>query len=553
MSKTSGSSGGEIAKCRVLVLGLDGATFRIIEPMVGRGRLPNLARLMSEGACGVLESTLPPVTIPAWPSMMTGKNPGKLGYFDFLRREGYGVEPNGYCFEGHAPLWQILNRYGVKTGVMNLPGTYPPDEVDGFMVSGMLTPSKRSPYSYPATLGADLDVKVQEYEIDVPQWQYFDEGVFVKDLYKVTEKRARAAEYLIKEIPCEFYMIVFTSCDRLQHVMWDQPEVVEAYWEWLDRIVGRVLRLFGEETTVFVVSDHGFGPLERTFFVNEWLRKKKLLRVRRKINEKALVKVGRLFERLYRFLGERELVRPIVGLLNRLVGFDMLQRYTYAYLSSERLEGRVNWRKTKAFSCVHTPHFGQIYVNMRGKMRRGRVSRTERQKLQDAIIKELKSLPDSDGGGGPRVEAYRAEDIYSGPHVEEAPDIVFLLDGGRCEVDAKVGEGRIFAKGAPFTGWKGTHTMNGVFIARGPGIKPGHRLEKATILDVAPTVLRVFGIPPQREMDGRALEEIFSEEAVFPEKEAAEAPERDKKEGAGLSEEEKALIEARLRRLGYIS
>jgi len=98
-------------------------------------------------------------------------------------------------------------------------------------------------------------------------------------------------------------------------------------------------------------------------------------------------------------------------------------------------------------------------------MRRGRVSRGERQELQDAIIKELKSLPDMDGGGGPRVEAYRAEDIYSGPHVEEAPDIVFLLDGGRCEVDAKVGEGRIFAKGAPFTGWKGTHTMDGVFIA----------------------------------------------------------------------------------------
>ncbi len=553
MSKTPGSCGGEIAKRRVLVLGLDGATFSIVEPMVGRGRLPNLARLMSEGAYGVLESTLPPVTIPAWPSMMTGKNPGKLGYYDFLRREGYGVEPNGYCYEGHAPLWQILNRYGMKTGVMNLPGTYPPDEVDGFMVSGMLTPSKRSPYSYPATLGADLDVKVQEYEIDVPQWQYFDKGAFVKDLYKVTEKRAKAAEYLIREIPCDFYMIVFTNSDRLQHVMWDQPEVVEAYWEWLDRIVGRVLRLFGEETTVFVVSDHGFGPLERTFFVNEWLRKKKLLRVRRKINEKALVKVGRLFERLFRFLGERELVRPIVGLLIKLVGFDMLQRYTYAYLSSERLEGRVNWRKTKAFSCVHTPHFGQIYVNMRGKMRRGRVSRNERQKLQDAIIKELKSLPDSNGGGGLRVEAYRAEDIYSGPHVEEAPDIVFLLDSGRCEVDAKVGEGRIFAKGAPFTDWKGTHTMDGVFIARGPGIKPGHRLEKATILDITPTVLRVFGIPPQREMDGRALEEIFSEDAVFPELEATETPERDKKEGAGLSEEEKALIEARLHRLGYIS
>lgn len=553
MSKTSGSSKKGIDRRRVLVLGLDGATFSIIEPMVRSGRLPNLAKLTAEGACGILESTLPPVTVPAWPSMMTGKNPGKLGYYDFLRREGYGVEPNGYCYEEHAPLWQILNRYGVRTGVMNLPGTYPPGAVDGFMISGMLTPSKRSLYSYPATLGADLDTKVHDYEIDVPQWQYFDEGVFVKDLYKVTEKRAIAAEYLIKQIPCDFYIIVFTSCDRLQHVLWDQPEVIETYWEWLDRIVGRILGLFGEETTVFVVSDHGFGPLERTFFVNEWLRRKKFLRVKLKINEKALVKVGRLFERLYRFLGERELVRPIVGLLNKLVGFDLLQRYTYAYLSSERLESKVNWRKTKAFSCVHTPHFGQIYINMRGKMRKGRVSEDERERLKDAIIKELKGLPYSDGGGGPNVEAYKAEDIYSGPRVGDAPDIVFLLDGGRCEVDAKVGEGRIYAKGSPFTGWKGTHTMDGVFIARGPGIKPGHRLEKASILDVAPTVLRVFGIPPQQEMDGRALEEIFSYDATFPELEATEAPEREKKDGAGLSEEEKALIEARLRKLGYIS
>ena len=552
MSKTSGLSEGEVAKRRVLVLGLDGATFTIIEPMVRRGRLPNLARLMSEGAFGVVESTIPPVTIPAWPCMLTGKNPGKLGYYDFLRREGYSVEPNGYCYEGHAPLWQILNRYGVKTGVMNLPGTYPPDEVNGFMVSGMLTPSKRSPYSYPATLGADLDVKVQEYEIDVPQWQYFDEGIFIKDLYKMTEKRVRAAEYLIEEIPCDFYMIVFTSCDRLQHVMWDQPEVIETYWEWIDKIVGRILRFFGEETTVFVVSDHGFGPLDRTFFVNEWLRRKKLLRVKRKINERTPVKVGRLFERLYRSLFERELIRPIVGLLNRLVGFDIIQKYTYAYLSSERLEGRVNWRKTKAFSCVHTPHFGHIYVNLRGKMRHGRVSRDERQKLQDAIIKELKGLPDSDGGSGLQVEAYRAEDIYSGPHIEEAPDIVFLLDSGRCELDAKVGEGRIFTKGASFTGWKGTHTIDGVFIARGHGIKPGHRLEKATIFDVAPTVLRVFGIPHQQEMDGKALEEIFSEDAVFPDLETVEAPERDKKV-VGLSEEEKELIEAQLRKLGYIS
>ena len=538
---------------RVLVLGLDGATFSLIEPMAKSGRLPNLARLMEEGAWGVLESTLPPVTIPAWVSMMTGKNPGRLGYFDLLRRESYGVEPNGYCYDEHAPIWQILNRYGIKTGVMNLPGTYPPEELDGFMVSGMLTPSKRSPYSYPANLSVDLDTSVSEYEIDVPQWQYFDEGVLIKDIYKVTEKRGRAAEYLIKQIPCGFYMIVFTSSDRLQHVLWDKADIVEDYWEELDRVIGRILDLFGEEATVFVVSDHGFGSLDKTFFVNEWLRRRKLLRVKRKFNERAIVKLGRLVERLYRFLGERELLRPAVGLLKSVVGLDRLHRYTYAYLSNERLEGRVNWKKTKAFSCVHTPHFGQIYLNMKGKMPQGCVSEDEREGLRDAIIKELMNLTHSGTGKKPHVEVYRAEEAYAGPYVEGAPDIVFIIDGGRCETDAKVGEGRLFVKGASLTGWKGTHTKDGIFIARGPGVKRGYKVEKGSIVDVAPTLLHVLGVPQQQDMDGRVLDEIFTGGAYFPNRESKAVKSDRKTDEAGLDDEEKALIEARLRKLGYIT
>ena len=553
MSYRPGSRETTGAARQVLVLGIDGATFKLIGPMVRSGRLPNFKGLMEEGAWGVLESTVPPVTIPAWVSMMTGKNPGRLGYFDLLRRDGYGVEPNSYCYCNHAPIWQILNRHGIRTGVMNLPGTYPPEEVDGFMLTGMLTPSKRSPFIYPATLGEDLNTKVQDYEIDIPQWQYFDQGEFVKDLYKVTEKRKQAAEYLINNIPCEFYMIVFTGSDRLQHVLWDQEDVVEAYWEELDRALGRILGLFGEDTTVFVVSDHGFGPLERTFFVNEWLRKKRFLRVKREMNERALVKLGRFVERLYPFLGERKLVRPVMGLLSKFVGLDWIQRYTYAYLSSERLEGRVNWGKTRAFSCVHTPHFGQIYINVEGRMRDGCVPEDERDHLRKAIMKELEKFSNSRRGRMPKVEAYHAEDVYSGPHLDEAPDIVFILDGGRCEVDAKVGEGRLIAEGAPLTGWKGTHTMEGVFIAKGPGIKPGFRVEKASIIDVAPTILQVFGVPPQHEMDGRILDEIFTEEASFPEIGAQPASGERREEAVELDDEEKALIEARLRKLGYIS
>lgn len=513
MAFSSGSLRGSSLGRLILVLGLDGASFDIIEPLVGSGRLPNLGRLIEEGSSGVLESTLPPVTLPAWVSMMTGKNPGELGVFDLLKRNGYGVEPNSFCYGEHRPLWQILNAYGLRTGVMNLPGTYPPEEVDGFMVTGMMTPLTPSPFSYPSTLAADLDSTVSQYKIDVPHWQYFDEGRFIKDVYKVTEKRGRAAEYLVESIPCDFYMIVFTSGDRLQHVLWEKREVIEAYWEEMDRIVGGILRLFGDETTILVVSDHGFGPLKRTFYVNEWLRSRGHLRVKRRDKLRVIVRLGRLVERLYRFLGEKKLLQPITEILNILLGLDRLQKYAYTYLSKMRLEGRVDWKKTEAFSCVHTPHFGHIYFNVKRRIGSSIATEEKREGLCRAIINELTNLTDPATGERLKVEAYTAEEAYSGSHLQEAPDIVFIIDDGMCEVDAMVGEGSVFEPGAPLTGWTGTHTKDGVFIARGPGVKRGCRMEKARILDIAPTILRLFGVPLPGDMDGRVLEEIFTEDA----------------------------------------
>jgi predicted AlkP superfamily phosphohydrolase/phosphomutase len=553
MSKAEATDEAETPYRRVLVLGLDGATFEVLHPLAEAGRIPNLARLMEEGAWGVLDSTLPPVTIPAWVSMMTGLNPGKLGLFDLLRREGYGVEPNGYCFADHAPIWKVLNSYGVRTGVINVPGTYPPEEVDGFMVTGMMTPSKESSFSFPSKLQTDLGESGLDYEIDLPSWQYFDAEVFFKDALKVTEKRGMAAEYLMKHIPCEFNMVVFTSSDRIHHLLWDKTELVEAYWEALDRVLGGLLEAVGEETTVFVVSDHGFGPLERTFFVNEWLRRNGFLKAKRKINERAIVKLGRIAERIYRFLGERELLKPVAGFLSTIVGLERLQRYTFSYLSNSRLEGRVNWKKTKAFSSVYTPHFGQIYLNTEGEMLEGVVQEDERDELVSALIEKLRVLKDPKTSVSVNVDVYSSRDLYMGPHLKKAPEVVFMLDGGKCEIDAKVGEERLFVEGAPLTGWKGTHTRDGIFIARGPRVKPGVKVEKASILDVAPTLLHSFGIPIQDAMDGRVLDEIFIDTSGSSKRSAVKPMMERKSDDSSFDDEEKALIEDRLRKLGYIS
>jgi len=541
----------------VLVIGLDGATFNLLEPMVEAGRLPTIGRLINEGASAVLRSTIPPVTIPAWVSMLTGKNPGKLGVYDLLRRVGYRAEPNSLCFEGNAPVWRILNKYGVSTGLLNIPGTYPPEEVDGFMVTGMLTPSKKSDYSYPTDLAEKLEHRISEYEIDVLQWQYFDEGAFIKDVHKVTEKREKAAAYLAEAIPCDFLMVVFTSGDRLQHVLWKKTSVIEDYWEQLDHVLGDFLKNFGEETTVILVSDHGFGPIRKTFYVNEWLRDRGLLRIKGLRDDGIITRLGRGVEWFYRTLGKAlgklPFVTSVIRFMNDIIGFERIRKYAYEYISAEHLEGRVAWRKTQAFSGVHSPHFGQVYINVKKRMPRGSVKPEEREFFRDAIIRDLRELRDPETGEPLRVEAYASEELYMGERLDEAPDIIFLVEGGTIEVDAMVGEGKVFAEGAPFTGWTGTHTRDGVFIARGPSVVRGRRLGEADILDVAPTILHLFGVPVPKDVDGRPLDEIFDKTSDFGEREEVTMPSGVEAASRGLSDEEKALIEARLRRLGYIS
>ncbi|MHA2288127.1 MAG: alkaline phosphatase family protein, partial [Promethearchaeota archaeon] len=505
----SSSMGGNSSSSRVLVVGLDGASFDLLEPLLKDGLLPNLSKLLDEGTGGILESTIPPVTIPAWVSMLTGKNPGKLGCYDLLKRVGYLSEPNVFCYKGKIPIWHLLNKYGIRTGLMNIPGTYPPQKVNGFMITGMFTPSKRSDYSYPANLSRNLEKKIADYEIDVPQWQYFNDGHFIKDIYKVTEKRLEAALFLSKNISCDFFMVVFTSSDRIQHVLWNNYGVIKEYWTFLDQILGRLMQYFND-TNVFVVSDHGFGSLRHTFYINEWLKKNDYLQIKENYGYNIKLNLGRLIEKLYRFFKKNlKFFDPILSYLNKVVGLDNLRKLTYNYLSTERLEKLVLWKKSKAFAAIHSPHFGQIYLNVKGKMKKGCLNPNEIENIRDDIIKDLKTLRNPETGKLLKIDIFKPEDIYFGDYVNEAPNIIFILENGTIEVDATLGYGDVFKKGSPFTGWTGTHTKNGLFIAKGPSIKKNHRFKKASILDILPTILKIYGIPLPAEIDGKPMNEIL--------------------------------------------
>jgi predicted AlkP superfamily phosphohydrolase/phosphomutase len=542
---------------RVLIVGLDGATYKIICPLIKQGKLPTLASLINQGSSGILRSTIPPVTIPAWVSMLTGKNPGKLGVFDLLHRVGYRSEPNEFCFEGQSPLWLILNKYNLRTGLVNIPGTFPPVKVEGYMVTGMLTPSKKSQYTYPEELATYLDNAVNEYNLDVPQWQYFDKEQFINDLQKTTSKRRKAVEYLNSYYPCDFNMIVFTGSDRIQHVLYDSHELINQYWEYLDRELGIMLKYFPKETNIFIVSDHGFGPLKKTFFVNKWLRRMRYLRVKAIQKDRLLGRIGHIIEYLYHGLGwffRKSPVTPwILNKIKNSIGIDNLRKLTYEYLSIDKLADRVAWRRTRAFSCVHSPHFGQIYFNKKGKMPRGTVKETEVNELRELITSDLMSLKDPGTGQNLKVEIFKPEEIYNGDYLEDAPDIIFIIEDGAIEIDATIEPGKYIEEGNPLTGWTGTHTRDGIIIAKGPHIKKGHKIKDPNILDLTPTILHLLGIPITEDIDGEALLEIFDEQVDVRKRSEISEKILEKTSYKKLSDEEKALINDRLRKLGYLS
>jgi predicted AlkP superfamily phosphohydrolase/phosphomutase len=363
-------------------------------------------------------------------------------------------------------------------------------------------------------------------------------------------KRLEAVLFLKKTIPVDFLMIVFTSCDRIQHALWNKQKIIWDYWEELDKTLNNLLETFDRQTNVFILSDHGFGPLRKTFYVNEWLREQNYLLLKSKYIESFITTVGRIAEKIYRGIGNFKFLEPVLNYFKELIGLDIIQKVTYNYLSNERLNRRVAWKRTKAFAAVHSPHFGQIYLNIKGKMKRGCLTHEVRDEFRELLIKNLKKLNDPITGEKFNIEVFKPEEIYTGEYLKDAPDIVFIIENGEIEIDATVGDEKIFTDGSPFTGWTGTHTKTGIFIANGPEVRRGQKLEPSSILDVTPTILKIYGIPIPEEIDGKPLEKLYSR--VFSEREKQDIRE-EKKYSNGLKDEEKLLIEDHLRRLGYIS
>ena len=546
---------------RILIFGVDGATFDLIRPWAAAGYLPNLARLMKNGVHGNLESTLPPVTSPAWPTFMTGCNPGKHGVFDFIRPKGNDFDLVNATNIQQPTIWQLLSQAEFKVGVMNVPVTYPARPVNGFIITGLLSPSRGGDVCYPADLITRYQPKLGPYRI-APRVQYTPgaEEPFVADMYNLIETHGRWGLHLMQHEPWDVFMLHFLSLDVMQHAMWrfmDQTHprhkpnnpfenaIREGYIK-VDAAIGRMLEQVDERATVLVMSDHGFGPLHAIVNLNNYLLQKGIIKLKPGLWTQLKAAAFRrgftpaaVFGWMSRLGVQNTVAHVSKGTRNKVMG---------KFLSYDS----VDWSRTLAYSLGHV---GQIYLNIAGREPEGIVQRQERAAALEQVMNALLELKDEHGRQLVSKLIPRTE-TYHGRHAEYGPDLHVVLDNyNMISFPLFATDGKIITQ--QIRGDSGCHRSEGIFIAHGPGIRRGETLTGASLLDLAPTILHLAGLPVRSEMDGQVLAGIFeTPPQVRYTQSAADAQQKDPEPFAGqhtgLSADETAEVEQRLRSLGYL-
>ena len=546
---------------KVFVIGIDGATLDLIRPWVKSGDLPNIEKFMGEGSHGVLNSTIHPLTAPAWTSFMTGKNPGKHGIFDFIIKVpgSYDIMLVDSKVRDPNTLWQILSKNDKKVGVINIPLNYPPEKVNGFLVSWMDAPGTNVPFTYPDELYKELKNNIGEYHITVDFNQALDE--YRDSLFELVENRARAAEYLMTSKEWDFFTVLFSATDFAQHAYWkfmdkDHPlyrqdeaekygDVIKNIYKKVDEKIGHLQGLLDDDTVVMLVSDHGAGPLKGVVNLNRWLESHGLLKF--KASKTQFYK--NIVRGFYQYL-KGALPKKLKNILkSKTSNFrSRVESMLFAAL--------INWDETQAFSVGA---YGNIWINLKGRETSGIVDADEFDKLRNTIIKKLDDLVNDQGEK--IVECvYKKEDIYSGEYIDRAPDLIIRWKDYAYHSRQRFGEDEkeIFqsVQTMPLSKLEmnGFHKMEGVVFVKGPGIKKNNVIKDANIIDMAPTILYVMGLDIPSDMDGQIVKDIFEEDYLSSHSASFHETDSEKKEDLDsvYSQDEADKVADRLKNLGYM-
>jgi predicted AlkP superfamily phosphohydrolase/phosphomutase len=463
---------------KILVIGLDCAEPSLVFGK-WRDQLPNLRELMERGAWTTMNSTTPPITVPAWSCMMSSKDPGTLGIYGFRNRKDHSY--SGLTFATSTAvreprLWDILSKAGKRVVVLGVPGTYPPSAVNGAMVSCFLTPDPATnQYTYPPELRDEIDQVLgkDQYMVDVSDYRTENKAPVLREIYEMTDRRFALANHLVRTKPWEFFMLVEMGIDRIHHAFWKffDPQhrkfepgspfanAILDYYIHVDKLIGNLLAALPEpdKTGVLVVSDHGAKRIDGGIAVNEWLIREKYLTV-------------------------REYPQPPKP-LGKLIA-----------------EGKVDWSATKVWS--EGGYYARVFINVKGREPQGIVEPHEYEALRDELIRKLEKLGDENGKPiGTRV--YRPEKLYHRCN-GVWPDLVVIFGDLYWRSIGSIGYNTVHVFENDTGPDDANHAQDAMFLLSAPGIKAG-QIAPLDILDVAPTLLWLCGQPIPPDMQGKPL------------------------------------------------
>ncbi len=485
---------------KVFVIGLDCAEPSLIFEK-WRDDLPNLRRFANLGVFGELESTIPPITVPAWMCMMTGKDPGTLGIYGFRNRSDHSYNRLNFANSTRVQeptLWDILAQHGKKSIALGVPLTYPPRPIHGHLVADFLTPDTNSDYTYPPALKEEIREQFGEYHFDTKDFRTEEKDRLLSDIYTMTRQRFEVARYLARKKEWDFFIMVEMGLDRIHHAFWKffdpaHPKyeqgnrfenAIHDYYVAVDAEIGRLIETMDEDTTLLIVSDHGAKRMDGAICFNQWL-----------IQEGYLVL--------------KETPQSVTK-------FDV---------------DSVDWAKTTAWG--DGGYYGRLFLNIAGREPQGTIPPNEVEKVKAEITAKLEALDDENGDPiGTKV--FRPETTYT--HVRNvSPDLIVYFGDLHWRSVGSVGHPSVWTRENDTGPDDANHAQQGIFLMaeardfqRGLFSKAGGGERKVglSIYDIAPTVLGAFGIVPPPGMGRNSIGTTSDAEEVYSEEEEAELARR---------------------------
>jgi predicted AlkP superfamily phosphohydrolase/phosphomutase len=458
---------------KTFIIGLDCAEPGLVFDKY-KDKLPNIASLIDKGFSAPMRSTDPPITVPAWSAMMSGKSPGALGLYGFRNRQNYNYNQLALADSGQMKeprLWDLMTKAGKTSIVIGVPQTYPVKPLKGYMVSGIMTPSMEKEFTFPKWLKDDLMRIAPDYMIDADDFRTENKERLLKDIYNMTRARFKFIRYMLETRRWDFFMFVEIGLDRIQHAFWHYQAVdsrdyvkgnryekaVLKYYQYLDFEIGTLLKRLDNTTDVIIVSDHGAKTMMGGVCFNEWL-----------------IKEG--------YLVLKAQPRQSVKLSSKMV----------------------DWNKTRAWA--EGGYYGRCFINVKGREPKGIVPAKEYDALRDELKSKIESMKDESGADiGNQV--FKPQELYRRIN-GIPPDLLVYFSGLSRRSIGNVGMNTIFTFKSGIGPDGANHARNGVFIIKGENIKP-EKKELINILDVVPTVLKRMGMSVPEDVGGGVIDLVF--------------------------------------------